>query len=390
MKKNNLIMYPFLIIIFVVFLFVPLKELLIRFNIISFYKTDNWEYVKKSNDKIYDKVMTLEAFIKNRYNNYFPMYNKINSAYYNAIISADKLVYNDIYLKDNIDNEHIFYNVKNNFFYVVNKFSKEELEERLDKEASFYNDIKNKYQDVELALYIPLRYEETAFKNIDGKNDLINNFLEKLDQNIKYKLFMPENLAEYNEYYYKTDHHYNASGALIAYKDILRMFNIENNDELNIIEVQKPYYGSMAKSTLLTKVSDTLTSINYKNKLKVNIDDENFKPLEKPVRNNEFYDYYVGYFNGMYDEIIYENETNYRRNLLIFGDSMSWQLDYLLATNFDKTYVINTKYGKWVNNNLYLDDYIKENKITHILFLREAKNLIFDADNFALDKKVIR
>ena len=197
-------------------------------------------------------------------------------------------------------------------------------------------------------------------------------------------------MEEYSKYYYKTDHHYNAEGALIAYNDILEMLNIESSENFNIKEVQKPYFGSMAKSTLLKIASDTLTSIDFKNNLQVNIDDVNFKPLEKPDRNNEFYDYYVGYFNGMYDEIIYENETNYRRNLLIFGDSMSWQLDYLLATNFDKTYVINTKYGKWVNNNLYLDDYIKENKITHILFLREAKNLIFDADNFALDKKVIR
>lgn len=390
MKKNNLIMYPFLIIIFFVFLFVPIKELLIRFNIVSFYKTDNWEYVKKSNDRIYDKIMTLEAFIKNRFNNYFPLYNSINSSYYNFIINTDKIAYDDIYLKDNADNEHIFYNVKNNFFYVVNKYPKEELIKRLNNQASFYNDIKEKYPNVMLALYIPIRYEETSFKNIDGSNDLINEFLEKLSSDIKYNVFMPKSMEEYSKYYYKTDHHYNAEGALIAYNDILEMLNIESSENFNIKEVQKPYFGSMAKSTLLKIASDTLTSIDFKNNLQVNIDDVNFKPLEKPDRNNEFYDYYVGYFNGMYDEIIYENDSSFDRNLLIFGDSMSWQLDYLLATKFDKTFVINTKYGKWVDNDLYLDEYIKENKITHILFLREAKNLIFDADNFALDKKVIR
>ena len=48
------------------------------------------------------------------------------------------------------------------------------------------------------------------------------------------------------------------------------------------------------------------------------------------------------------------------------------------------------KYGKWLNNDLMLSDYIKNNNITHILFLREAKNIVFDADNFKLDQRVVR
>ena len=69
---------------------------------------------------------------------------------------------------------------------------------------------------------------------------------------------------------------------------------------------------------------------------------------------------------------------------------MSWQIDYLLAKNFDKTIVVNTKYSPWTSKDLILKDYIEENKITHVLFLREAKNIVFDADNFAVDKKVVR
>ena len=48
------------------------------------------------------------------------------------------------------------------------------------------------------------------------------------------------------------------------------------------------------------------------------------------------------------------------------------------------------KYGKWQNNYLELSKYIKDNSITHVLFLREAKNIVFDADNYKLDKRVVR
>ena len=388
--KNKFIIIVFIIILYSVFFFVPIKELLIRRGTISYYRSDNWELVNKSNDKVYDKIMTFEAFIKNRYNNYFPFYNKINNLYYSSIINVDKLYLKDIYLKDNADNERIFYNDENDFYYVLNKYSKKDLEDRLKNQVLFYNDINNKYPDINLALYIPLRYESFKFNNINSNYDLIDEFTHKLNHNIKYTLFNVDNIDEYNRYYYRADHHYNSYGAQVAYNDILKMYNINSNLQVSHKDVFEPYYGSMAKSTLLKKVSDKLTAIDISNDLKVNIDDINFKPLEKRDRKDPFYDHYIGYFNGMYDEIIYENNSSFNRNLLIIGDSYSWQVDYLLAKSFDKTFVINTKYGKWVDNNLVLKDYIKDNNITHILFFREAKNLIFDADNLNVDKKVIR
>lgn len=376
-----------LTIIFGVFLFIPIKEVLIHFGIINFYKGDNWKIVEKSNNKIKDKVMVLETNIENRYNNYFPFYEKINSLFYNTIIDIDGLYLNDIYLKDNNDLDHLFYDKNNNLYYLTNHYSNKELNDRLDNQVNFYNDIKNKYPNIDLAIYIPLRYSETSKKNVWNINSIINNFTNKLNNNIKYTIF---DSNDYLKYFYKTDHHYNSLGASKVYLDILRMYNIQNNLFINYKSVKEPYYGSMAKSLLLDRVSDNLTAINIFNTLKTNIKEDKFKPLKITNKNNKFYDYYVSYFDGQYDEIIYENNSNYNRNLLIIGDSLAWQIDYLLANNFDKTFVINMKYGKWKNNDLLLSHYIKNNQITHILFLREAKNIVFDADNFKLDKRVVR
>lgn len=376
--------------LFSVFLFVPFKEVLIHTGIVKFYKSDNWEVVESTGNKIYDKVLSLKANVENRYNNYFPFYNQINDLYFNSIINIDSLYLDDIYLKDNNDKDHIFYNKKDNFFFLINRYSKEELDKRMNEQVDFYNDINNKYPEVKLALYIPLRYESTEVGNIYDNHDKIIEFTEKLNKTIKFKLFDSKTLEEYLKYFYKTDHHYNSYGAEKAYLEILEMFDLKNKLTIEHKDIRDPYFGSMAKSTLLRKVSDVLNVMTVPNTLKVNIDDKNFKSLEIADQANPFYDYYVKYFNGAFDEIIYESGNHYNRNLLIIGDSMSWQLDYLLAYNFDKTYVVNTKYGKWKNNDLILKDYIKENNITHILFLREAKNLVFDADNFHVDKKVIR
>ena len=377
----------FLVMIFSVFIFVPFKEVLIHFGIVDFYKGDNWKIVEKLNNKVYDKIMSLESNIENRYNNYFPFYNRINSVYYNSIINIDGLYLNDIYLKDNSDLEHLFYEKDNNIYYLTNYYSDSELEERLNNQVNFYNDIKNKYPNIDLMIYLPLRYSETKNKNVNNINDKVYDFVDKLNKDIKYSVF---DTNDYLKYFYKTDHHYNSYGGEFVYLDILNKFNLDNNHNISHKIVYKNYYGSMAKSILSTKVVDNLKAIDIPNNLKVNINDTKFKPLKIDERNNIFHDYYVQYFDGQYDEIIYENNMNYNRNLLIVCDSLAWQIDYLLASNFDKTYVVNMKYGKWIDNNLYLDNYIKDNNITHILFLREAKNIIFDADNFKLDKRVVR
>ena len=379
-----------LIILFGVFIFVPVKEVLIRAGLIKVYHSDNWIIARKTKDPIYDKVIGLETDIENRYNNYFPFYNKINSLYYNTNTSIDKLYSKYIYLKDNSDNEHLFLDKENNFYYLVSNYSSSELDNRMNNQVEFYNDIKEKYPDIDLMLYLPLRYSETSYKNINGVHDKIIEFTNKLNSGIKYSILDSNSVDEYLNYFYKTDHHYNSYGAEKVYLDILNKYGLTNELNLTHKVVRDNYYGSLAKTILSTNIVDKLMAIDFNNNLKTNIDDVKFKPLTVEDNNNPFYDYFVVYYNGQYDEIIYENETEYNRNLLIICDSLAWQIDYLLANNFDKTYVINMKYGKWTKNDLDLSSYIKDNNITHILFLRETKNIVFDGDNYQLDKRVVR
>ena len=137
MKKLNFLSITFILIIFISFIWVLITQGLITLKIVKFNKTDNWKIVEATNDKIYDKIMSLEVGIENRVNNYFPMYNDINNFYYNSIINIDSLYLKDIYLKNNRDDEKVFYNT-DNYYFIVNKYSNQMLDKKMNSQLDYY------------------------------------------------------------------------------------------------------------------------------------------------------------------------------------------------------------------------------------------------------------
>lgn len=390
MKKDKPIIVLFLIIVFGVFAFYPVKYILLKTNKLNLISSDNWKTYEKSGNRIKDLVMNLETAIDNRTVNYFPFYNDVTSAFYNFNIKMDSLFSDKVYVKANYDGENLFYDKENNFYFLLNNLSSEELNSRIKTQISFYNDISDKYPNVNLYVYLPLRYEVTNFSNLHNLNNYVNKFKNGLNKNIHVSMLESINIDEYLTYFYKTDHHYNSVGALKAYNDIVKMMNINNTKELSIVNVQSPYYGSFARTALNKNVSDNLMDFDYQNDVKSNNLDSKFKPRTIVKKANPFYDYYISYYNGQYDEVIYSSDVQNNRNLLIISDSLSWQVDYILAENFENTYVINLRYGKWKTDKLYLKEYLAEHNITDILFLQEAEQQMFDLYNHNISDTVVR
>ncbi len=390
MKKDKPIIVLFLIIVFGVFAFYPVKYILLKTNKLNLISSDNWKTYEKSGNRIKDLVMNLETAIDNRTVNYFPFYNDVTSAFYNFNIKMDSLFSDKVYVKANYDGENLFYDKENNFYFLLNNLSSEELNSRIKTQISFYNDISDKYPNVNLYVYLPLRYEVTNFSNLHNLNNYVNKFKNGLNKNIHVSMLESINVDEYLTYFYKTDHHYNSVGALKAYNDIVKMMNINNTKELSIVNVQSPYYGSLARTALNKNVSDNLMDFDYQNDVKSNNLDNKFKPRNIVKKANPFYDYYISYYNGQYDEVIYSSDVQNNRNLLIISDSLSWQVDYILAENFENTYVINLRYGKWKTDKLYLKEYLAEHNITDILFLQEAEQQMFDLYNHNISDTVVR
>ena len=149
----------------------------------------------------------------------------------------------------------------------------------------------------------------------------------------------------------------------------------------------------MAKTALNDIIYDYISDIDYNPTYKVMVNDkmpkEIFKPREIRLdRDYKYYDYYVSYFNGQYGKVVYDFNNASKENILIVGDSYTWQIDYLLAQHFNKTHVINLRYDEFKDNVFDLSSYVKNNNISKVLFLYDGGSTLFDQYNYNFEGRV--
>lgn len=370
---------------------------LIKFNIKELKTTDNWIYFKYTKTdflgKIDDRIEGLKTSIQNRVTNYFPFYQELTKGYYNVIYNTNKLFYSDVPLGLNSSKEYVFYNKENNFYYLINNRSHEDLSNRVSKQVQFFNNLKDSNPNVNVNIYIVPRYEQTKFLN-DNLANFTDDFKNGLNKNINVAELNISSTDDYIKKFYKTDHHWNMYGAYQGYKDILTMLNKEYVT-YDIVKVnKKPYYGSLAKSSLSKLTSDNIYDVNATSNYTVKVNGkeapDKFKPRSiRYNKNNDFFDYYIHYFDGQYGLVKYTYDNNFDDNLLIFSDSYAWQIDYLIAKEYKNTYVVNLRFDDYKNGTFNYQEFIKKNNIKDVLFLYEGESIIFDQYDYKISKKIV-
>lgn len=392
MRDRKLIVM-FLVLIFGIFIAIPCKYVLVRLGVLEINRDNFSEYLEVVETNVIDKFNNLvgkvENKLENTYTNYFPFYNSINGIYQNANFYSNSLIYKDVPIKVNSDGEYVFYNKKDSFYYLENKYESDELKKRLDNQVEFFNKLS---KNVDLYIYIPTRYEYTTLKE-NNLNAYLDMFKEKLDNNIKIRVMNVHNIEEYKTFFYKTDHHWTINGALDAYESIMDIMEKKSINYGKVVKhVDKKYYGSLAKSALIDNVYDYISDIDIKLNYKVLVNRSDADSLFKPRsirldRSYKYYDYYVSYFNGQYGNVIYDY-NNEEENLLILGDSYTWQIDYLIAASFNKTHVINLRYDEYKNSEFNLTKYVNDNDISKVLILYDGGSTLFDQYNYDFGGRV--
>lgn len=396
MKKDKIFNAVFCGIIGGVCLYIPVHFMLVHIGVVTKTSNDNqvaFEPVAEKNivDKVSNKVNAVKNRLENEVTNSFPFYNSLNGLYQNFNYYINSFFYKEVPLKTNSDSEYIFYNKENDFYYLENQYSKEELDKRLDTQVKMFNKLAN--LDIDMYLYFPTRYELTKLKD-NNLNSYVDIFKDKLSSKIKVANMDITSLEQYKNYFYKTDHHWNMNGALAGYYDIMDILGKAPVDNLEVVNKrERKFYGSMAKSVLNNKTYDYILDIDKKLDYDVLVNgkqaSEVFKPRQIRLdRDYLYYDYYVQYFNGQYGEICYDYHKDKEENLLILSDSYAWQIDYLIASSFNKTYVVNLRYDKWKKEDLNLEEYMKERNIKKVLFLYEGGSMMFDQYNYNLEGRI--
>ena len=396
MKKDKVFNAVFCGIIGGVCLYIPVHFMLVHIGVVAKTSNDNqvvFEPISEKNigDKLSNKVNAIKTRLENEITNSFPFYNSLNGLYQNFNYYMNSFFYKEVPLKTNSDNEYIFYNKENDFYYLENQYSKDELDKRLDMQVAMFNKLAN--LDIDMYLYFPTRYELTKLKD-NNLNSYVDIFKDKLSSKIKVANMDITSLEQYKNYFYKTDHHWNMNGALAGYYDIMDILGKVPVDNLEVVNKrERKFYGSMAKSVLNNKTYDYILDVDKKLDYDVLVNgkqaSEVFKPRQIRLdRDYLYYDYYVQYFNGQYGEICYDYHKDNEENLLILSDSYAWQIDYLIASSFNKTYVVNLRYDKWKKEDLNLEEYMKKRNIKKVLFLYEGGSMMFDQYNYNLEGRI--
>jgi len=402
-KNDKFIVIVFCMILFGVLCFYPVQYVLISKGIVT-VSYDNFKSAKTKTgflSSITNKIERLKTSVENRATNYFPLYSEINYLVsdVNYKLNSSLLYRNMDFIPwgTNNDGEYMFQSKEHFNFILQSQRSSSDLDSRYRKMVNFFNSLVR--DDVELYIYLPSRYEfndmASTDKSIRKMEKYVSSFINDLDSDINISELKVDSYEAYMKYFYNTDHHWNAYGAYQGYKDIVEMFGYSPR-EAEVVPIKDiTYRGSIAKSAVARNSKDIFYDISvdipsYKVLVNDKASPDKFKPREVVKKDNLFYDYYVAYYNGMYGKVEYDFNNKSKENLLILGDSYSWQIDYLIASHFNKTYTINIKYDEYKNGVFNYDKFIKENNIDKVLFLYETQSVLFDQYDYGMTDKIRR
>ncbi|MCL2160181.1 MAG: hypothetical protein FWH48_12300 [Oscillospiraceae bacterium] len=278
------------------------------------------------------------------------------------------------------------------FIDTILSFPEETLRKNMEEQIEHINRITKEltYTKADFYLYVGKRMQDAEYvtKIIPNEISTASYFGEFMDriENAKGKgALNVDTLEKRMENVFRTDHHWSALGAYSGYVDIINMIS-KNSPEIGepipllglIAYPEVAMRGSAALISSFQRITETFSVMDIVLPEK----DSRYKVTDNAQRyesgnfdHARFADHYALYYNRPGRYIYPKNNTG--RRLLIIGDSYTWWSDWLIAANFDETYV----YYPWDRKKLNLYDYIEENGITDVLMMLFSDRVIFNIYN---------
>ena len=184
------------------------------------------------------------------------------------------------------------------------------------------------------------------------------NFLRKLPQTCSIVELSYDDPQSYFKDFFKSDHHWQISGALKAYDAICKELGRTpvRHDNLTI-GFPGPFYGSESRNGLFTGVFDFVEDVEFTpGNYNVIVDGEEksleflcyaYGKTDTPYTlKNEYESAYGHYFHGDYGLIEIHNADAPAGSLLIIGDSFTDNVDRFFAENYKDVYIIDPRHYK--------------------------------------------
>lgn len=217
--------------------------------------------------------------------------------------------------------------------------------------------------------FAPIDMEASLMKE---KIDRINTFI-----NIRYPFEAYASIEE-SLLYYKTDHHWTADGAYIAYKDLVQNKAVLYED-FNIDTVSTNFYGSNYRKANSTYIKpDSINSVidvdDYIESILID-DTQELNSYYAPAYLNKT-DQYSYFLGGDYGKVDITTTFKNGQRIIIFKDSFANAFVPYLTRNFEKITMIDLRYF-----NSSIKDLNLQNNYDQVLFL-------YNIQTFAQDKNL--
>jgi hypothetical protein len=284
---------------------------------------------------------------------------------------------------------------------------------RLLPEPESFNTIKKQVIDLRIANYVRLLNDNpntnfymlnietipyskfhplaTSFINSDSGRSL-NYFIENKPKKLHFDNFGISSFQDYETNFFKTDHHWNIKGALIAYKLVYEMIASEYKDISPIVDVSKvglvkgvKFLGSYARGSLYPIKPEPFEYVDFSlPEFKTYMNDHLItygrrdQYLSGNFSKEKYYNHYQGFYGSWKKLLIYEFQNSSKRNLLIITSSHARMNQMLIASHYRKTYVVDLR-GE-VGKSISLKQMIKDYKIDDVLILGQPSITYLSSD----------
>jgi hypothetical protein len=261
----------------------------------------------------------------------------------------------------------------------INGFSAELKKENV---KTYFALVPNKSTMMEKQLpdYVESHANELTDQLLTGFSDDVNP--------IDFRQEMAERLAEEENLYFYTDHHWKPKAAYYAYERVINEMSKDfpelapvGTDYFEWQEHPAPFYGSEARKATEVNVEkpDTITVVQAKNEAESltvcfgGSCDKSLYDLSVLEAKDKYTNRYVTYMSGDVPEGIIKN-PNVKNGLkvLILKDSYANPMIQFIARSFEETRLLDLR----KHDNLDVNQYVLENGIDAVVFVHNINSIV--------------
>lgn len=370
-KKNLILTLSFLIYIFGFFtLFIVIKD------------KDYSELENRSLSKI--PKFSFESLLNRKFGDDFETY------------VADQFPFRDKFITIKSYAELIAQKKENNGVYIckddnfIEKFEEPDFE-LIDKLVEYINDFSKDYNVYTMIAPTSITVNKDKLPLfVDGEieDNVLDEFIGKLDSGIKNIPIVDALKNKKDEYiYYKTDHHWTTLGAYYAYIEFCNKMGLKAKDidEFDIVKVSDDFYGTLfSKGNFGFASPDDINLFYLKEPKDITVDyvySNETKDTLYELKYLEEKDKYGVFLDNNHPLVKINTNNGLNNKLAILKDSYSHSLIPFLVNHYDEIHVLDLRHFKGSVN-----DYLKDNELTDVLFMYNIRNIISDRNIMRLKK----